>query len=155
MKDCSISPSISELQHKFMKIGRLHHRAVENQLRKCGLHRGEHRMLLHLSRCDHTPSQKELAEKFEISPAAVAVCLKKLENSGYIIRNSSNKDNRQKEIAITEKGREIVNFSRAVFEYVDGIEFNSISDEEKQSLYAILDKILINLKEINDEGIGS
>ena len=110
-------------------------------------------MLMYLNRCQNIPTQKDLAERFEISPAAVAVCLKKLESCGYITRSSSIEDNRQKEISITEKGREIVAFSKTVFDHVDGLEFKNISDDEKLTLSAILDKILLNLKEINNEEV--
>lgn len=149
------APAIAEIQHKFMKINRLRHCVVEKRIGKFKLHRSEHRMLMFLNRCKETPTQKDLAEHFEISPAAVAVCLKKLESSGYIVRSSSLEDNRQKEISITDKGREIVVFSKTVFDHIDSLEFNNISDAEKKSLYEILNKILLNLEEINDERMGN
>ena len=43
-------------------------------------------ILMYLTRCTTTPSQKDIAKHFEISAAAVAVSLKKLEAGGYIKR---------------------------------------------------------------------
>ena len=136
------------IQRRLMHINRLHRCTVDSKVGKTGLPRSQHIMLMHLNRCDFKVSQKELAEHFEISPAAVAVTLKKLESDGYIEKAASKDDNRFNEIAITEKGRSVVEFSHKVFSEIDEKTFEGVSQEERIKLLEILDKIEANLKSI-------
>ena len=138
--------SSREIQHRFMHIGRLHRQAVENKIGKTGVHKSQHMILMYLHRKKGEVSQKDIANHFEISPAAVAVSLKKLEVGGYIQRTSAESDNRYNEITITEKGKEVVEYSRKVFEEVDEKSFEGISNSEREILSGLLDKITNNLK---------
>ncbi len=140
------SISSRAIQHKFMGIGRLHRRAVENKIGATGVHKSQHMILMYLYRGKCQVSQKDIAKHFEISPAAVAVSLKKLESGGYIERNCAESDNRFNEIKITKKGEELVQYSRSVFEEVDEKAFEGISDTERETLSFLLDKITNNLK---------
>ena len=108
-------------------------------------------ILMHLYRCKDSISQKDIAKHFEISAAAVAVSLKKLEAGGYIKRKCSENDNRFNEIEITEKGKAVVDFSHCVFEQIDEKTFEGISDDELQTLVELLDKVLSNLKSMNEK----
>ncbi len=134
------------IQRRLIHINRLHRTAVDTNVSKAGLPRGQHMTLMYLNRRDCKVSQKEIAEHFEISPAAVAVSLKKLESGGYIVKSASRDDCRFNEVAITEKGRCIVEFSRGVFSEIDEKTFEGITDTEKAQLITILDKIEGNLK---------
>ena len=84
-QDDGYSPLQKTIQ-AFIKADIMHRRAIEQWATDAGMHRSQHRMLMYLTRCKGTPSQKDLAKHFDISPAAVAVTLKKLENDGYIER---------------------------------------------------------------------
>lgn len=145
----SLSPRA--VQHRFMCINRLHRTTVENRMKATGIHRSQHMILMHLYRCKDSISQKDIAKHFEISAAAVAVSLKKLEAGGYIKRKCSENDNRFNEIEITEKGKAVVDFSHCVFEQIDEKTFEGISDDEKQTLVVLLDKVLSNLKSMNEK----
>ena len=137
------------IQHKSMCIGRMHRKAIENQLHNIGVHKSQNMILMHLYNSDSELSQKDIAKHFEISPAAVAVSLKKLEYGGYIERNLNKDDNRFNKISITEKGKEVVLYSRKVFEETDEKAFLGITDEERATLTALLDKVILNLKDIS------
>ena len=108
-------------------------------------------ILMYLYRCKDKISQKDIAAHFEISAAAVAVSLKKLEAGGYIKRKCSENDNRFNEIEITEKGKEVVDFSHYLFQQIDDKTFEGINDEEKQTLVLLLDRVLDNLKEMDEK----
>ena len=116
-----------------------------------GIHRSQHMILMYLYRCKDKKSQKDIAKHFEISAAAVAVSLKKLEAGGYIKRTCCDNDNRFNEIEITEKGKAIVDFSHCLFEQIDAETFSGMSDNEKQTLVLLLDKVLSNLKIMNEK----
>ncbi len=134
------------IQRRLMHINRLHRAAVDTKVSEAGLPRGQHMTLMYLNRRGFKASQKEIADHFEISPAAVAVSLKKLESGGYIVKSTSKDDSRYNEVAITEKGRCVVEFSHRVFSEIDEKTFDGLTDEEKLQLTLILDKIEGNLK---------
>lgn len=106
-------------------------------------------ILMYLYRCKDKISQKDIAEHFEISAAAVAVSLKKLENGGYIRRRCAESDNRFNEIEITDKGKEVVDYSQNSFEAIDMKTFEGITEEDKQKLADLLDKVICNLKKLS------
>lgn len=88
----------------FILTDRMHRRLFESKMAGIGIHRSQHRVLMYLFKhLPDAPSQKELAEHFDISPAAIAVTLKKLENAGYITRAALENDNRVNTVIPTEK----------------------------------------------------
>lgn len=136
-----------ECIHLLMKTERLRRKYIENEVKSMGIHRSQHGILMYISRHGGKPCQKDIAEKFEISPAAVAVTIKKLENNGYIQRNSSKDDNRYNELKLTAKGKEIIEKSSEVFKEVDRKTFESFTDEELEQFVAMLEKIKLSFCE--------
>ena len=136
--------------HSFISADILHRRTIEAWATDAGMHRSQHRMLMYLNRCEVTPTQKDLAKHFDISPAAVAVTLKKLESDGYIERGKCGErtDSRFNEIRITERGRDAALQSRKYFQHVDSEAFKDFSDEELALLSSLLERMQENLKSI-------
>ena len=144
---------ILEIQHTihaFISADLLHRRTIEQWANDAGMHRSQHRMLMHLTCCENTPTQKDLAKHFDISPAAVAVSLKKLESDGYIEREkcATSSDSRYNEIRITERGKEAVMQSRKYFRHVDSEAFKGFSKEELEIFSSLLERMHENLKNI-------
>ncbi len=129
----------------FLRVMRRHHACVERRIGDLGIHHSQHRMLMHLAKCTHIPSQKELAEAMGISPAAVATSLKRLEKEGYITRTVQGEDNRRNEIRITDCGRTKVAESREIFGAVDRAVFEGFSEEEMACLQDMLLRMDCNL----------
>ena len=134
-----------QLVHEFIAASKLHHRAIENTVRGMKIHHSGHRLLVYLSRCEIMPSQKEIAARFDISPAAVASSLKKLEKDGYITRKTDDGDTRLNRIAITEKGKAILDETRTLFEGVDERMLEGLSNEERTLLFSCLSRMKQNL----------
>ena len=134
-----------QLVHEFIAASKLHHRAIENAVRGMKIHHSGHRLLVHLSRCDVMPSQKEIAARFDISPAAVANNLKKLEKDGYITRTTDDGDTRCNRIAITEKGKAILDKTKTLFEGVDEKMLEGLSQDERTLLFSCLARMKQNL----------
>lgn len=135
---------------KFMHISRLHRSVFEKNVSSLGIHHSQHHLLMYISRCEDTPSQKEIAEHFKISPSAVAVSLKKLEK-GNFIEKTSTEDGRVNKILITEKGKDIVEKTHKMFGEIDSRVFSEISENEIEEINVSLDRILINLEKISEE----
>ena len=141
-----------EIIHKFIQTNRLHRRVIERWAERADLQCACHRMLMHISRADNIPSQKELADHFKISPAAVATTLKKLESDGYIERNRcpDGKDSRINEICVTELGRTVAEDAEKYFRYVDKTTLDGFTDEEIDTLISLLERMQENLHKIED-----
>ena len=145
-KCCRTTPEGRAI-HLFICVSHTHHAAIEGKVSKLGFHHSQHRMLMHLAKYEHIPSQKELADAMGISPAAVTTTLKRLEKEGYITRSVTDEDNRRNEIRITEAGLAAVNESRAVFEQVDKHMFSVLSEAELLAFTDLLERIKENLLE--------
>ena len=135
-----------------LKVNRTHRHLIEERVRAIGFHRTAHMTLMHLAKNDKSPSQRELAERFSITPAAVTGILKKLERDGYITRTAG-QDTRFNEIAITDEGRRVVEHSRETFYEVDRAMFEGFSDSELESYLALLSRVCDNLENKKEENI--
>lgn len=118
-------------------------RTIEKRAEGTGVYRSQHRLLMILGR-NPDISQTMLAEKLEISPAAVTVSLKKLEKSGYIARQCSEEDNRINRVVITPKGQDVIEQSINYFREMDYAFFEGFSEEEKNLLENMLERVATN-----------
>lgn len=128
-----------------MQTDKMHRCLLESKVKDFGMHITSHRALMHLARCDRLLSQKELAERLSITPAAVTGVLKRLESDKYIERRLG-ADNRFNEITITQKGRDMVDATRSAFGSSDRALFDSFSEEELESYIRCLEKMQENMK---------
>ncbi len=133
---------------KYMEIVRLHRTILEHRFSKTGVYRSQHQILMYVA---HHPnaSQKEIAEQYKISTAAIAVSLKKLEKGGYIHRAVDEKDNRYNQIDLTEKGREIVDISETIFNEVEDEMFDGFTQTDFENLLGYLQRVSNNLERIS------
>lgn len=141
--------SLKQTMIKISMISKLHREAFEKNVSSLGVHQSQHRLLMYLSRCKETPKQKDISEHFKVSPAAIAVSLKKLEKGGFI-EKSSGTDARANKIIITDKGKDIVKASRNMFKDVDKNVFSSINEDELKAFNATLDMMMSNLENISE-----
>ena len=128
-----------------MRINKMHRDMMDVRAKEIGMHRTQHRILMRLSRDNTLPSQKELADRLDITPAAVTVALRKIEKDGYIER-ALGCDARYNEIKITEKGRALVNLSHELFLAADTAMFDGFTDDELDAYVACLEKIQANIQ---------
>ncbi len=136
------------LMWKFMVVARKHRTAVENGMSDIPIHGSQHHILGALAASCGDISQKEIAKILKISPAAVAVSLKKLENGGYIKREPSEEDGRFNKTVITEEGLEVLERGKKVFSEVDKQSLDGFSPEEKKTLDSYIMRISDNLSEL-------
>lgn len=122
-------------------------RCIEKKLRTLEeeIYRSQHRLLMMLDKNPNC-SQNELAAILEISPAAVAVSLGKLEKSGYIAREINTDDHRSNQVAITKKGDHVIQKSIRLFEEVECMMFEGFDEEEMKRFCASLQKACGNLE---------
>lgn len=128
-----------------IKTDRLHKALIDSRVKEIGIHRTQHRILMHLARDGMLPSQKELADRLDITPAAVTGALKKIEQDGYVERTLGH-DTRYNELKITEKGRDLVNRTRRLFSAADMAMFDGFTNEELDIYISCLEKLQANIK---------
>lgn len=133
-----------------LSTARMHRKEADRHVSLTGLHPTRHRVLMYLSRKGGSLKQKEIAERFELTPAAVAQTLDKLEEMGYVRRVSSESDGRCNRIELTEKGLETAEESAKAFEKLDRRLLAGISEEEIDVFCAVLAK----MQENHNEGEG-
>lgn len=143
----------TSLPHKVLKAlvdaGRGHRNLMEKRLNKTGVYRGQHHLLMDISRFPDV-SQKELAEMEHISSATVAVSLKKLEKGGYIERAVDESDNRCNQIRMTEKGRDVVKHSICIFQKTETDLLDGFTEEEQEQFLHYLTRISLNIKKASE-----
>ena len=135
--------------YKMIQTDRKHRCVLESFLSSFGIHRSQHMVLLHLAKEDY-PSQKALAEHFKISPAAIAVTLRKLEQSGFIEREAGKDDCRLNSISLTAKGKGLVEKSKELFDETDYAMFKDFTDEEYDVFCSCLNKMMNGLTEYSE-----
>lgn len=119
-------------------------RVMERRVSGTGVYRSQHQLLMHLYyKPDYT--QAGLAEYMKVSPAAVAVSVKKLEKGGYVSRACRSGDGRGNRIEITEKGERIVRKSIEIFHEIDQMLFEGFEEKQVAQLEAYLKKMYDNL----------
>jgi len=119
---------------------------LAKHFKKLGLHESQHRMLMYIYRfSDAPPTQIQIANFFDISAAAVAVTIRKLEKGGYITRTACENDMRNNRVFITEKGKEIAIKSKDIFDKCEEITYRGMSNEDIDHLRRYLDKMYINI----------
>lgn len=141
MKEELVSRAISGM----IATDRMHKSIIDAKIHDIGLHRGQYFILMHIAETGALASQKEIAERFNISQAAVTGALRKLESDGYISR-SLGEDNRYNRIEITEKGRDMVERSRKLFRDTDRYLFFGFTEEELLGYISCLEKIRENIE---------
>lgn len=139
------------LVRMLMQLNRAHRAKADALAGSVDLHRSQHMILSYLvHNCDnqHDISQTEIAKEFDISPAAVAVTLKKLESGGYVSRDVNTGDNRYNRISVTPKGNLAISQIRNMFDEVDKAMFSEFTEQEFDTLQRCFLKMQDGLKKV-------
>lgn len=139
---------LRETVDRMIEADRLHRAVCDRELAEIGLHRAQHRMLMHLYFCGEVASQRELARALAITPAVVTVTLRKLEMAGYVRRSSAPEDNRQLGVELTDAGRAVVQRTKCILDRVDMSMFEGFTDEELDTARAFYARMKENLGKI-------
>ena len=143
---------LRETVDRMIEADRLHRAVCDRELSEIGLHRAQHRMLMHLYFCGDAASQRELARALAITPAVVTVTLRKLESAGYVRRTAAPEDNRQLGVELTDAGRAVVQRTKRILDHVDMAMFEGFTDDELCTARIFYVRIKENLGKIGGNG---
>ena len=137
--------SSGELEDRLALFMRTHRRAMHRYFQSVGMFNGHPHMLFHLA---HTPgiSQKELAERMEISPASVAISIRRLESAGLIRRQRDARDARVWHLYLTPQGERMDAACARGRDFMIDTLYRDFTPQEQQELYRLLDKMIVNLQ---------
>lgn len=86
-------------------------------------------------------TQRELTERLGIQPGSASEVIAKLEDAGNIVRVPSKSDRRTMDIVLTEQGRDLAKTAAAQRKKRHEEMFSCLSEEERNSLLKLLEKI--------------
>ena len=87
-----------------------------------------------------------------ISPPSVATSLKRMEDSGLVVRIADKKDARRNNLRITEKGKKLSEYADNMFLKMDEATFSDFTDEEIEILIKFLERMNKNLADFAERG---
>ena len=143
-------PTLGILGMTAHKIGKM----AQTMYAEYDLNKSQSMILFQLHR-DGRISQKELAQKLNVSAPSITSMIQKMEKSGYIVRNVDEKDQRMMRLDLTEKGQACIEHVKAIAEKMDEIAFTGISPEEKMLLRRILFQICENVESDDSNHVNS
>ena len=104
-------------------------------------------VLLYLQQHGGRVPQHELAEFLRVKPSTVNGVLDRMEEKGLVRRSVSGSDARRRLITLTEKGAEQQALVEQSFLDVEEAMVRGFTQEERETLCALLDRVIQNLKE--------
>ena len=104
-------------------------------------------VLLYLQQHGGRVPQHELAEFLRVKPSTVNGVLDRMEEKGLVRRSVSGSDARCRLITLTEKGAEQQALFQQSFLDVEEAMVRGFSQEEREALLSLLNRVIQNLKE--------
>ncbi|MBQ3024278.1 MAG: MarR family transcriptional regulator [Spirochaetaceae bacterium] len=127
---------------------------LDSQLKKIGLSEitTSHGFILFvLSQNKNTETQKlepmtmkEISKRIDKNKSTMTVLIDKLLKYGYIIREKNNTDTRYSYISLSEKGKSFIPEMERISKELSEKFYNGFSEDEKKTVFYLLDKILSN-----------
>lgn len=128
-----------------------HRNIIDKSFRENGIYFGQPPILKYLSENDNA-TQKEIADFLHISPPSVATSLKRMEESGLVVRVADKKDARCNNLKLTEKGKKLSEYADNLFLSADEATFSDFKDEEIEILIKFLERMNKNLADFAERG---
>jgi DNA-binding MarR family transcriptional regulator len=127
-------------------IVRSGHVFASRLLKKYDISGGEQPILMYLAGNSNV-NQDSISKYFMVDKGSIAKSLAKLEEKGFVQRETNRENQREKFISLTEKGQESIDHMGKFLDTWDNLLFKGISEEDKQLLGKIINKIANNAVE--------
>ena len=135
---------VKKINDAFHRYHCSHRSIVDSRFREKGIYLGQPPILKYLSDNENA-TQKEIAEHLLISPPSVATSLKRMEESGLVVRLENKKDARRNTVKLTKKGKELQSFAENTFMRIDDIAYKGFTEEEMDLMVTFLERMNNNL----------
>ncbi|MNQ16009.1 Transcriptional regulator SlyA [compost metagenome] len=139
-------------QHRFAmqlaQMSRAWRAELDRRLLGMGLSQARWLVLLHLSRFEELPTQRELAKSVGVEGPTLARLLDSLEAQGLIQRMAVAEDRRAKKIALCPPARPLIEKIENISSQLRQELFAGIDDEELRRCQQVHARILANLEHL-------
>ena len=134
------------LYFTFLNVARMHYHRTHILLSEIGIYHGQPPLLFTLEKRDGL-SQREIVDILKTAPSTINVMLKRMEKSGILVRKKDPEDQRVSRVYLTEEGREVCEKAKEAIKALSEECFEGFSDEERNTLKVLLQKMGNNLEE--------
>ena len=86
-------------------------------------------------------------EHLRVRPSTANGILDRMEEKGLIRRTADENDQRQKQVTVTEKGRELNSLVQTAFQKAEAVMVKGLRLEETEALRLLLYRVIENLEE--------
>lgn len=128
------------------QVGHMYKWYVDDQLKDTQLKPGQAGILVILQMIGPM-SQRELADRIQITPPSVNVAIQKLEKAGYVRKEQDEKDQRMTRICLTKSGEEIIGNMHDIIRRTEETLLKNMSTEEKILVRRLLLQMIDNVRE--------
>lgn len=98
---------------------------------------------------DEDVFQKDLEEFFSVRRSTMSTIILRMEQKGFLSRESVSHDARLKKLVLTEKGEQIHEMIESKIEDTEKKLSSGLTEDEKQTLFHLLEKLRRNLESDN------
>ncbi len=138
--------TVDELEDRLALFTRLRYQTMHRYFLSIGMFNGNPFMLFHIRRRPGI-TQKELARSMEISPASVAISVKRLETAGLILRQRDEQDGRVIHLFLTPAGEKMDAACATGRDFMIDSLYRGLTTEEVTAFSALLYKVTQNLQD--------
>lgn len=143
------TPHIGEVEDRLAAFMHQRRRTMHRYFCSIGLFNGHPPMLFHLRRQPGI-TQKELAQRMEISPASVTTSIRRMEAAGLVRREKDTADGRVTHLYLTDEGERMDAACASGRDFLIANLYRGLSPQETSTLYTLLDKMILNLQAAAD-----
>ncbi|HET7090814.1 MAG TPA: MarR family transcriptional regulator [Anaerolineae bacterium] len=130
--------------YRILQIHRAHRSRAEAALNQLGLHTGQEMLLFHLWN-EEGLTQSQLVDQLCVEPPTVTKTLQRLEQAGLVERRQDAEDARVSRVYLTPKGRALKAQVKKIWENLEALTVQGLSEVEKALMRRLLDQINNNL----------
>ena len=123
---------------------REHHHTMQQYFKSHGLFNGQPPMLFHIAE-NPGLTQKELARRMNITPASVAISIRRMEAEGLVIREGDERDARMLHLSLTDKGRELDRECRRARDIIIATLYEDFTQEELEQMHRLFTHMMNKL----------
>lgn len=144
-----MSHKLYEISGRLTSLHLLKRISMQKEMTEMGLYFGQLPILEYIKRNENC-TQREIADKLAVTAASIALSTKRLQKAGLIKKAADKNNLRCNRLCITERGLELAENGRKMFDAFDVKMYQGFSEKELDELYNYLDRIIINIT--GDEG---
>lgn len=150
--DEKLSNNKMEVIGRLNQLTLLHRMKIYQVAKESGVYAGQKFILDYIIKHDRC-TQKEIAERMYVSQPSIAMSVKRMEKAELITREADEKDSRTNRLSATEKGKQLMEKCRKIFDSVDDDLFAGFTSEELETFKEYLDRMIVNIsgKQFNHE----